>query len=57
VRDDDDFWQHVESYIETHTGAQFSHGVCPSCYERVTATDTGRVQSFVCTPTDDQAAT
>lgn len=40
VRDDDDFWQHVESYIETHTGAQFSHGVCPSCYERVTATDT-----------------
>jgi PAS domain S-box-containing protein len=40
VRDDDDFWQHVESYIEAHTGAQFSHGVCPSCYERVTASDT-----------------
>lgn len=39
VRDDDDFWQHVESYIEAHTGAQFSHGVCPSCYERVTASD------------------
>ncbi|WP_291163058.1 PAS domain S-box protein [Gemmatimonas sp. UBA7669] len=39
VRDDDDFWQHVESYVAAHTGAQFSHGVCPSCYERVTAAD------------------
>lgn len=31
VRDDDDYWQHVESYIHAHTGARFSHGVCPDC--------------------------
>lgn len=39
VRDDDDYWQHVESYIAEHTGAKFSHGVCPSCYDHVLASD------------------
>lgn len=34
VRDDENFWQHVESYISEHTGAQFSHGVCPTCLTR-----------------------
>jgi hypothetical protein len=33
VRDDADFWQQVESYIHTHTGSNFSHGVCPDCFE------------------------
>lgn len=32
VRDDDDFWQHVEAYIHTQTGSRFSHGVCPDCH-------------------------
>jgi DNA-binding response OmpR family regulator len=27
-------WQPVESYIMKTTEAQFSHGVCPSCYEK-----------------------
>jgi PAS domain S-box-containing protein len=35
VRDDVDFWDDVESYIARHTETRFSHGVCPSCYERV----------------------
>ncbi|MBL0937834.1 MAG: PAS domain-containing protein [Gemmatimonadaceae bacterium] len=39
VRDDDDFWQHVEAYIVTHTGSQFSHGVCPTCYDRINVND------------------
>jgi PAS domain S-box-containing protein len=35
IRDDQDYWHSVESYISTHTNTQFSHGVCPSCYERI----------------------
>lgn len=33
VRDDRDYWHQVESYIATRTGARFSHGVCPTCWE------------------------
>jgi len=35
VRDDKNYWSQIESYINTRTGSQFSHGVCPDCYERV----------------------
>lgn len=35
IRDDQDYWHSVESYISTHTNTQFSHGVCPTCFERV----------------------
>jgi PAS domain S-box-containing protein len=31
VRDDSDYWSHVESYITEHTGSMFSHGICPDC--------------------------
>src|SRR5436190_4642415 len=31
VRDEDDYWQTVESYISRHTKTRFSHGVCPDC--------------------------
>ena len=34
TRDDRDYWDQLEQYIQTHTGAQFSHGVCPDCFER-----------------------
>jgi len=34
IRDDRNYWQQVEGYISGHSEAQFSHGVCPSCYER-----------------------
>ena len=35
VRDDRNFWQQVESYISSRTGSQFSHGVCPDCFEQI----------------------
>lgn len=31
IRDDDGYWNKIESYIESHTAAQFSHGLCPDC--------------------------
>jgi len=31
IRDDQDNWQPMESYISQRSGAKFSHGVCPDC--------------------------
>ena len=31
IRDDQDFWLSVESYISRHTNTRFSHGICPEC--------------------------
>lgn len=33
IRNDEKFWEQLELYITEHTGATFSHGVCPECYE------------------------
>ena len=35
IRNDDNYWQRVEEYIGEHSGAQFSHGICPNCFETV----------------------
>ena len=35
IRDDQNYWQRVEGYIEEHTGAAFSHRICPDCYEKI----------------------
>jgi len=37
IRGDDEYWQQLEGYIAEHTGAQFSHGICPTCYDKVSA--------------------
>jgi CheY-like chemotaxis protein len=34
IRDDGTYWKQFESYIQDHTGAHFSHGVCPDCFEQ-----------------------
>lgn len=35
IRDDQNYWQRLETYICSHSQAQFSHGICPECYERL----------------------
>ena len=35
VRDDNGYWQQVESYITAHTEATFSHGICPDCLRKL----------------------
>ncbi len=32
IRDDKGAWEMLEAYIGTHSEAQFTHGVCPDCY-------------------------
>ena len=31
IRSDEGQWQAVESYVSTHSEAEFSHGICPEC--------------------------
>lgn len=35
IRDDRGYWQKVESYISAHTGAEFTHGICPECMRQL----------------------
>ena len=34
IREDDAYWTQIETYIHNHTGSNFTHGICPDCYER-----------------------
>ncbi len=35
IRDDKGYWNQIESYITTHSEAEFSHGICPECARRL----------------------
>jgi hypothetical protein len=35
VRDDQGYWKQIEKYIEVHSDASFSHGVCPDCAKKL----------------------
>ena len=37
IRSDQNYWEQVDSYITQHSDAQFTHGICPSCYDAVRA--------------------
>lgn len=33
IRNDQNYWDTVESYISQHTNSRFSHSICPNCYK------------------------
>ena len=35
IRDDEGYWNQVESYITEHSEAQFSHSICPECDKKL----------------------
>jgi PAS domain S-box-containing protein len=35
IRDDKGYWNQLEIYINEHSEAQFSHGICPECAEKL----------------------
>ncbi|GJL66340.1 MAG: hypothetical protein NPIRA05_13110 [Nitrospirales bacterium] len=34
IRNDENYWQQVEEYLSHRIDIQFSHGVCPHCFEK-----------------------
>ena len=35
IRDDQNYWHQVESYVGSHTDVRFSHGICPDCSDKI----------------------
>lgn len=34
IRDDQNYWQQVEEYLNRRDGTRFTHGICPQCYDK-----------------------
>jgi phosphoserine phosphatase RsbU/P len=51
IRDDQNYWQQVENYISMHSEAQFSHSICPDCYESLVKPELDQLRR-----TQDQAS-
>jgi CheY-like chemotaxis protein len=34
IRNGQNYWEQVENYIADHSDVQFSHSICPGCYEQ-----------------------
>lgn len=37
IRDDEGYWQQIESFIQDHSEAEFSHSICPDCAKKLYA--------------------
>lgn len=35
IRDDKGIWNQIEAYISVHSEAEFSHGICPDCIQKL----------------------
>ena len=35
IRDDEGYWTRLEEYISQHSGAEFTHGICPDCLRKL----------------------
>jgi DNA-binding response OmpR family regulator len=35
IRNDQNYWEQLETYVSDHSEANFSHGICPSCYQSI----------------------
>ncbi|MFH1156963.1 MAG: hypothetical protein V1793_24470 [Pseudomonadota bacterium] len=35
IRDDTGYWNQIETYIEKHSKALFTHSLCPDCLEKL----------------------
>lgn len=44
IRDDQNYWQQVDSYISKHANVEFSHGICPACYENLVVPEMNKLK-------------
>lgn len=35
IRDDQGFWSNLETYVQNHSDAEFSHGICTRCMKKL----------------------
>lgn len=46
IRNDQQYWQQVDTYLTEHTDVMLSHGICPVCYEKALADFTGQASGL-----------
>ena len=56
VREDSNYWTQIESYINTRTGTDFSHSVCPDCYARVVLPELEKMKAEAAAERAEEAA-
>lgn len=42
IRDDQGYWNQIESYIQQHAAVEFSHSICPDCAKKLYPQFTGK---------------
>ncbi len=42
IRDDKGYWSQIEAYLNEHTDAEFTHGICPDCAKEVFPLSSGK---------------
>ena len=45
IRNDQNYWQKVETYFSQHSGVSFTHSYCPSCYDRYVLPELERLEA------------
>jgi hypothetical protein len=35
IRDDKGYWNQIDTYVREHTEAEFTHGICPACAQKL----------------------
>lgn len=54
IRDDKGYWSQLEQYLNAHSEASFSHGVCPECAERYYGDLLKKTKGYSQNPADSQ---
>jgi hypothetical protein len=42
IRDDKGYWNQLETYLKSHTDAEFTHGICPDCAQEIFPLSSGK---------------
>lgn len=45
IRNDQNYWQQVDTYIADHSEAQFTHGICPECRDKIVKPELERLKA------------
>jgi len=45
IRNDQNYWQQVDTYIADHSEAQFTHGICPECRDKIVKPQLDRLKA------------
>jgi len=57
IRNDQNYWTQVETYVSDHSGARFSHSICPECRVKHIEPELERIRQATATQrAADQAA-